>query len=49
MLEPVIGNLDKSKPTQSYDPKKKTSLTSKQEIPHYFLDMLLQPNNFMNA
>lgn len=47
MLEPVIGNADKNK--QPYDFKKKTSLTNKQDIPHYFLDALLQPANFKNA
>lgn len=46
MCEPVIGNQERK---ASFEVKKKTALTSKQDLPHYFLDTLLQPNTFMNA
>lgn len=45
ILEPVIGKPDE-KPSQIVDPKR--PLTSKQDIPYYFLNYLLQPKNYMN-
>lgn len=44
-MEPVIGKPD-DKPSQIVDPKR--PLTSKQDIPYYFLNYLLQPKNYMN-
>jgi protein phosphatase len=46
ILEPVIGKPD-DKPTQNFDIKR--PLTSKQDIPYYFLNYLLQPKNYMNV
>ncbi len=44
MHEPIIGN---EKLKGNYDIRK--PLTSKQEIPHFFLSVLIQPNTFMNS
>ena len=42
----MIGRPD-DKPTQNFDMKR--PLTSKQDIPYYFLNYLLQPKNYMNV
>jgi protein phosphatase len=46
ILEPVIGKPDE-KAGQNFDLKR--PLTSKQDIPYYFLNYLLQPKNYMNV
>ena len=45
MLDPVMGNSSQVRP--QYDIKR--PLTSKADLPHYFLNELLQPKKFMNA
>ena len=45
MLDPVMGNSSQIRP--QYDVKR--PLTSKADIPHYFLNQLLQPKRFMNG
>ncbi len=45
MLDPVMGNISQVRP--QYDVKR--PLTTKADLPHYFLNELLQPKRFMNA
>ena len=47
MMEPIIGSNDKRAKTGMPDVRK--PLTSKQDIPHMFLNQLMHPNSFKNA
>ena len=45
-MEPIIGNLgNRNKPNLDI----KRPLTSKQDIPHIFLNQLMHPKNYLNA
>lgn len=46
MMEPIIGNMgNRNKSTLDI----KRPLTSKQDIPHLFLNQLMHPKNYLNA
>lgn len=45
MMEPIIGSVEKR--TKTGDIRK--PLTSKQDIPHLFLNQLMHPSSFKNA
>lgn len=47
MMQPIIGSVDKRNKTGFNDVRK--PLTSKQDIPHMFLNQLMHPNSFKNA
>jgi len=48
LLDPVIGN-EKTKTIERTADLKRRPLNNKFDIANYFLDMLMQPNVFMNA
>lgn len=46
MMEPIIGNLG-NRNKSNLDIKR--PLTTKQDIPHLFLNQLMHPKNYLNA
>lgn len=44
MMDPVYGNKNPRPQTEIKRP-----LTTKQDIPHMFLNQLMRPKNYMNA